>query len=173
MFNLVLTLITIAFLGIGGYAALHADGGALLMNFERLSDKTTLVRLVNEAQQIGAAQRFHVAVKGTRAESPEELVRQGFLKALPVPPAGTEGPWVFDTTRGAVLMAFAPGADVERFASRICAMAPEMGGAAQLLISGDRPAQPDLEAADVVFGCAQSIAGNASIDRKTWFIHGF
>ena len=173
MFNLVLTVITFAFLAIGSYAALHADGGSLLLSFERMSDKATIVRLINDSQQIGAAQRFHLAVKGRQAENPEVLVQQGFLKAIPGAPGGTKGGWVLDEAGNAALLAFERGEDYDRFASRVCALAGEMGGSAALRVSGTRPSRKDLDAEGVLFGCGRSSAENKATPPDTWFIHGF
>lgn len=173
MFNLVLTFITLVFLGVGGYAALHSDGGAFLLGLERQSDRSTLLRLVTEAQQIGAAQRFHVATRGMRAESPDELVSRRFLTSLPNPPSGTIGAWQFDGTREAVLVAFDPEEDGGAFASRVCELTPEVGGVAQLAVAGEIPTHADLSAAKAIFGCGSSAdqaSGNPSL---TWFIHGF
>lgn len=173
MFNLVLTVITFAFLGLGAFAALHADGGALLLSFERMSDKTTLVRLVNNAQQIGAAQNFHIAVKGTPADSPETLVQKGFLKSIPEVPSGMEGIWTFDESRQSVLLAFASDEDEGRFSKRICGMAPDMGGFARISFSGAAPKSSDLKSSSAIFGCAEAQAQDQGDVGKTWFIHGF
>lgn len=173
MFNLVLTLITFAFLAIGGYAALHANGGALLMTFEHISDKTTILRLVNASEQIGAAQRFHLAVNGRRAETPENLVRAGFLKTIPDIPGGMQGAWSMDPSGEAVLIAFEEGEDYERFTARVCALAQEMGGSASIEIKGPQPSHQDLDAKGVRFGCAQGRLSTADDHAKTWFIHGF
>lgn len=173
MFNLVLTLITLAFLAIGGYAALHANGGAILTTFEHISDKTTVMRLMNASQQIGAAQRFHLAVNGRPAETPELLVKTGFLENIPDVPGGMQGPWYLDETGKAILVGFEQGEDYDRFTARVCALAQEMGGSASIAIKGPFPSHRELDAQGVRFGCAQARMAKPDDPVKTWFIHGF
>lgn len=80
MFSLVITIISIALVAVLALATLYYGGAA----FEQGSGKAQAARVTNQFEQLkGAAEMFRVD-KGRNPDTLEEMVAEGYLKAVPV-----------------------------------------------------------------------------------------
>lgn len=176
MYNLIITMISIALIGITGLVAISYTGVIYSERGGQGAARAQAVTLLNNAQQVAGAQRaFQAGHSGNLARTYQALIDEGYLRAVPELPAGAViGGWSMspDGTVSMIPLNIDRDGQTGSPAERVCEILPVFGGSALVVGSGPTPLVSDLDASGAWFGCVTDPTATSVSDATgVWFAH--
>jgi hypothetical protein len=175
MFNLIVSMMSVALIGLMSLAALSYAGVIFSEKGGQNVARAQVVTLLTNAQQVAGAQRaYMIRNSGNAASTYQVLLDGGFLRAIPeLPVDAVIDVWSMSPD-GAISM-IPLNLDSEgqtgSAAERICELLPDFGGDEEIIGAGAEPDISDLGGSSW-FGCVTNPGASSVADAtEVWFAH--